>query len=427
MRSGKRLISIIGVYVKRRAMRFCDAIIGAGLIASGTLCWMSEALGYEAPSFLCSTAVTAIEATICNFPPLAGKDGLLAVQYQLLQSYLSSEEKEALLRAQRAWIAERDTKCSTGRAPSSASDTPQEKAQRRCLDNLYSQRLSELKPQIVSAAAKRLRLGGSEERFAPNFWGVHLPISALEEGEQIRDDAGDLFSIADVAIGLDGSFRVAYAYSTVLAGKVRRHFNVYSSKHDSLVFHEAVVAGKHSVGREWSSAIWDKAALVYEYPNRLGSVKIADDRVIRVDRSGRSYCGHGYDGFVSIEEPEGQSQQKIAIIAHRSEPIRTAVTLCNEKNEAVVDGWFATWGSAEFYYLLDLADGTYLILSKHLGTLIRCEGALDCPWATPANGVYFSLYDHISRVIEDAMRKAPLSPLTVESMDEAVLEYLQNR
>lgn len=412
-------------------MDFGKALTRLGFVIIGLICLPLESQAYQTPSFSCARATTVVETTICDFRPLAGKDGLLAVMYQMLQGNLHERDSISLIQTQRGWLARRD-QCSEGRSSSSKLTEMQVAAIRRCLDALYSQRLKELQTQNIKAAAKRLSDTKPPRRFAPDFWGGNLPIVPLDGDEHIRDDAGDLFSLFDFAIGKDDSFLVSYTYSTKVSGKVRRHFNVYSSKTASLVFHESVWAGgKESVGHGWFDAVWDNAAIVYEYPDRLGSVEIGDGRIIRLGRLGTSRCGHGYQGFIAIEGADRQVEQKITVIGHRPEMFRTAVSLCGEQFSTSgakgVDGWFPTWGSSQFYHILDLSDGTYLLISEHSGTLIRCVELLQCQWATRANGIYFAPSDTINRITSDALRNAPTADQAVKHMDDAVRNYLQNQ
>jgi uncharacterized protein len=411
----------------RRWELFFGSIAVAAVVATS---WAPrDAQAYRSPSFSCEGKLTVTEKVICEFISLKGMDGLLAVNYQLLRSYLSDEEGEQFVREQRSWLKNRDAECLSDRDVA-AIDTEAERRQiQDCLDKLYLERLKELGKRIVDAAARRLKQAGPGERFAPDFWGAHLPVPPMETDERVVED--DLpYSWHDLAVTKDGALLVAYVYTTTIGDEKRRHFNVYSSKSNALVFHKMIRAGTpERVGPEFFNSIWDNAALVYGYPQRYGEVAVGDGRTVRAGRSGTSHCGHSYDGFIEIEAADGTIEQSTSLIVHRPESVRAPITLCSEQlgsdDVEVVDGWFNIWGSSDFTYTLDLADGSYLLLSKQLGTMIRCTGSLACPWATPANGVYLAPFDTIDRLTKETILTAPDSSHVVERVDEAVQRFLE--
>ena len=81
------------------------------------------------PSFDCANAKPGSEQLICAKPELAELDKIVARYYLALKSHLVEDRKEALVEAQRHWIAKRD-QCAKNV---------------QCLDSIYKNRISELR------------------------------------------------------------------------------------------------------------------------------------------------------------------------------------------------------------------------------------------------------------------------------------------
>lgn len=388
----------------------------------------SEAHAYQSPSFSCDGKVTVIEKVICDFNGLSNYDGLLAISYRLLHGYLSESEAEELKQEQRAWLQQRDHQCPPGKPSTINSDTAV-RALMDCLDKLYRERLKELDDRILSAAARKLKEAGPNERFAPGFWGVHLPAPPMGKDERpVADDPP--YGWHFFAVTNDGSFLISYVYSTETKNQRWRHFNVYSSKSRALVFHEVIRANSPDrVGPDWFNTIWDNIALAFDYPERYGKVRLSDGRTVKIGRSGTAGCAHSYDGFVEVQAADGTVDQRTSLIAHRAQGIPTPTTICSEQmgtdDVEEVNGWFTMWGSSKFSHILDLADGSYLLLSQESGTLIRCTDALVCPWATPANGVYSAPYATIEQLTAQALLSANNPSVAIEHMDEVVRQFFE--
>lgn len=91
------------------------------------------ALGGAAQAFDCGKAETAVEVAICASPALVAMDDAMAVAYGEIKSLSSAAEKKMLARAQKRWIAERESACGTLPEPAIAACAGDEIAKRIAL------------------------------------------------------------------------------------------------------------------------------------------------------------------------------------------------------------------------------------------------------------------------------------------------------
>jgi uncharacterized protein YecT (DUF1311 family) len=81
------------------------------MVMALTLAVASPAFAQGGASFDCGKASTAIERTICQDPELAKADREMAAAYSALAGKLSGPAKEALVKDQVQWIADRNRAC----------------------------------------------------------------------------------------------------------------------------------------------------------------------------------------------------------------------------------------------------------------------------------------------------------------------------
>lgn len=107
-------------------------------------------------SFDCLQAGTPIELLICSDPQLTEMDGRLGEAFAVARRRLATPERDAAQAAQRAWLAERLTRCGV---PAKGDDVPSELRWKAapCLDEMYRARLAALgatPPPVVTPPAQ---------------------------------------------------------------------------------------------------------------------------------------------------------------------------------------------------------------------------------------------------------------------------------
>jgi uncharacterized protein len=139
----------------------------------------SPALAQGGASFDCSKASTAIERTICKDPELAKADRDMAAAYGALAAKLSGAAKEALVKDQVQWIADRNRACATdtdGIIP--------------CLKGMYGARIANLhafgdglypfiSQHVLIASGKLGKISWSYEIGYPQFDGNTADFGAV--------------------------------------------------------------------------------------------------------------------------------------------------------------------------------------------------------------------------------------------------------
>ena len=94
-------------------------------------------------SFDCLQAQQPIETLICSDPQLIELDGALGAAFLAYRQRLAAKQRDAALEEQRAWLAERLSRCGV---PAKGSDVADEVRWRAapCLDEMYRARLAAL-------------------------------------------------------------------------------------------------------------------------------------------------------------------------------------------------------------------------------------------------------------------------------------------
>ena len=152
------------------------------------------AVAQSGPSFDCGKATNTVERTICKDAELAKADREMAAVYTALVGRLSGTAKDALVKDQGSWMADRNRAC-TGDADSIA----------RCLAQRYAARTATLRASsegpypLVSqqSLAKRGKLGRitwSYDIAYPRFDGMTADFSSLnarfaDAAKKAADDA----------------------------------------------------------------------------------------------------------------------------------------------------------------------------------------------------------------------------------------------
>ena len=93
-----------------------------------------EPTGIGGPSFSCERAATPTEKSICSDPDLWPKDRAISAMYFWIRDNAETALAEGVLSVQRAWLKARND---CGR-------------DLRCLNEVYDQRLQELKPIVLN-------------------------------------------------------------------------------------------------------------------------------------------------------------------------------------------------------------------------------------------------------------------------------------
>lgn len=132
-------------------------VIRAAALSAATLALPTPALAFG-PSFDCNKATRQIDRAICAWGDVGMLDGRMAAAYQA--AMISQPNAAALMAAraqQRAWLAERDQRCSLANVQPLAAKkrstlSPQELGQRLCLQTLYPPQIA----RLVNLAAPAL-------------------------------------------------------------------------------------------------------------------------------------------------------------------------------------------------------------------------------------------------------------------------------
>jgi len=156
--------------------RLIQYLIGATALSASLL--FTNALTLAGPGFDCAKATRQIDKAICTLETISLLDGQMADAYQ---TALSAQHGEAALAAakasQKAWLAERDTRCGldnvTPMAGSVDGLNPKAFGQFLCLQTIYPERIAQLMditaPPLVPLDVKTVPIGPLKAAY-PDDW-----------------------------------------------------------------------------------------------------------------------------------------------------------------------------------------------------------------------------------------------------------------
>ena len=354
------------------------------IIWGAILClWGLSGKMAEAASFDCAKASKPIEKVICGHPELSELDTQLSGVYTSRRQMLEGADAQALVEAQRAWLAGRSAACGLEK---DGADLLKDAKAADCLADLYRARVADLSQSLRRQIA-------ASTTFHPDFWGLDMErtfpqLTKAPDNRQnvaVHTDSGGKPWIWRFANGID-----------------RKYINKVNGDVIILVSHVVRLRDGSYKDNCWRIDVFQIAADLVENCSELkgvGADFIEETGIETIQRESLFIdFGHGYileqmaGHPISCETPFANSlalfkngiegipvSQVWPIVLNDSGPVLSGGTDCEPPNELT-----SYSNGVELplpWHLLPLPDGTFLAWNpRNPRDIIRFDRRLRTPY-----------------------------------------------